>query len=116
MEAEVEEEAEAAAAKVAMELAQVAAANAVVEAAVVPEAALNVGGCSGCHQLAGQLVGPGFDAIRTKYAGREHAAYLRDKIVNGGAGVWGSMPMPPMPAVEEDALQQIVAWLTSGEE
>ena len=95
---------------------QLAAASAAVEAAVAPEAALNAGGCSGCHQMAGQLVGPGFDAIRTKYAGQEHAAYLRDKIVNGGAGVWGSMPMPPMPAVEEDALQQIVAWLTAGEE
>ena len=95
---------------------QLAAASAAVEAAVAPEAALNAGGCSGCHQMAGQLVGPGFDAIRTKYAGHEHAAYLRDKIVNGGAGVWGSMPMPPMPAVEEDALQQIVAWLTAGEE
>ena len=95
---------------------QAAMANAVVEIAVAPEAALTAGGCSGCHQMAGQLVGPGFDAIRTKYAGQEHVAYLRDKIVNGGAGVWGSMPMPPMPAVEEDALQQIVAWLTSGEE
>jgi cytochrome c len=95
---------------------QVAAASADVEAVVAPEAALTAGGCSGCHQMAGQLVGPGFDAIRTKYSGQEHAAYLRDKIVNGGAGVWGSMPMPPMPAVDDDALQQIVAWLTSGEE
>ena len=95
---------------------QVAVASAVAEAAVTPEAALTAGGCSGCHQMAGQLVGPGFDAIRTKYFGQEHAAYLRDKIVNGGAGVWGSMPMPPMPAVDDDALQQIVAWLTSAEE
>ena len=95
---------------------QVAAASAGVEVAVAPEAALTAGGCSGCHQMAGQLVGPGFDAIRTKYAGQEHAGYLRDKIVNGGAGVWGSMPMPPMPTLGEDALQQIVAWLTSGEE
>ena len=95
---------------------QVAIAYAVEETALAPEAALNAGGCSGCHQMTGQLVGPGFDAIRTKYPGQEHAAYLRDKIVNGGAGVWGSMPMPPMPAVDDDALEQIVAWLTSGEE
>ncbi|MGB0624854.1 MAG: c-type cytochrome, partial [Luminiphilus sp.] len=88
----------------------------VVEAAVAPEAALTAGGCSGCHQMAGQLVGPGFAAIRAKYAGQEHAAYVRDKIVNGGAGVWGGIPMPPMPAVDDEALQQIVAWLTSGEE
>jgi hypothetical protein len=26
------------------------------------------------------------------------------------------MPMPPMSAVGDDALQEIVAWLTSGEE
>ena len=95
---------------------QLAAASTVVDAVLAPEAALTAGGCSGCHQMTGQLVGPGFDAIRAKYAGQEHAAYLRDKIVNGGAGVWGSMPMPPMPAVDDDALQQIVAWLTSGEE
>ena len=91
-------------------------ASVVAVAAVAPEAVLTAGGCSGCHQMAGQLVGPSFDAIRAKYVGQEHAPYLRDKIVNGGAGVWGSMPMPPMPTVDDDALQQIVAWLTSGEE
>ena len=95
---------------------QFAAASTAVDAVLAPEAALTAGGCSGCHQMTGQLVGPGFDAIRAKYAGQEHAAYLRDKIVAGGAGVWGSMTMPPMPAVDDDALQQIVAWLTSGEE
>ena len=95
---------------------QLAAANVMVEAVLPHEAALTAGGCSGCHQMAGPLVGPGFDAIRAKYVGQEHAAYLRDKIVNGGAGVWGSMPMPPMPMADDDALQQIVAWLTSGEE
>ena len=98
------------------EPAQIARASDVAEVAMAPEAALNAGGCSGCHQMAGQLVGPGFDAIRARYAGQEHAAYLRDKIVNGGAGVWGAMPMPPMTTVADDTLQQIVAWLTSGGE
>jgi cytochrome c len=98
------------------EPAQIARASDVAQVAMAPEAALSAGGCSGCHQMAGQLVGPGFDAIRARYAGQEHAAYLRDKIVNGGAGVWGAMPMPPMPTMADDALQQIVAWLTSGGE
>lgn len=98
------------------EPAQIARASDAAEVAMAPEAALSAGGCSGCHQMAGQLVGPGFDAIRARYAGQEHAAYLRDKIVNGGAGVWGAMPMPPMPTMADDALQQIVAWLTSGGE
>ena len=98
------------------EPAQIARASDVAEVAMAPEAALSAGGCSGCHQMAGQLVGPGFDAIRARYAGQEHAAYLRDKIVNGGAGVWGAMPMPPMTTLADDTLQQIVAWLTSGGE
>ena len=100
----------------AAEREQLAAASALVEVVLAPEAALTAGGCWGCHQMAGQLVGPDFDAIRAKYAGQEHAAYLRDKIVNGGAGVWGAMPMPPMTTVADDTLQQIVAWLTSGGE
>ena len=95
---------------------QLATVSEVVEAVLPHEAALTAGGCSGCHQMAGPLVGPGFDAIRAKYVGQEHAAYLRDKILNGGAGVWGSMPMPPMPIEDDDAPRQIVAWLTSGEE
>ena len=66
--------------------------------------------------MVGKLVGPGFDAIRARYAGEENGAYLRDKIVNGGAGVWGSMPMPPMSSLGEYALQEIVAWFISGEE
>ena len=96
-----------------MEGEQLAKATMVVD---VPETALSTNGCSGCHQMVGQLVGPGFDSIRARYAGEENGAYLRDKIVNGGAGVWGSMPMPPMSSVGEDALQEIVAWFISGEE
>jgi len=63
--------------------------------------------------MAGQLVGPGFDAIRAKYAGGDNATYLEAKIVNGGSGVWGSIPMPAMPGIDADTLQKIVAWLTA---
>ena len=89
--------------------------------AAAPETLLGQSGCTGCHQMAGQLVGPGFDAIRARYAGAENAAYLEQKIVNGGAGVWGGIPMPPMPGLDSDTLQSIVTWLTaatdhSGEE
>jgi len=78
-----------------------------------PETLLSQSGCTACHQMAGQLVGPGFDAIRARYAGEENAAYLSQKIVNGGAGVWGAMPMPPMPGLNSDTLERIVVWLTT---
>jgi len=91
----------------AAEVAVVAVADA------APEKLLGQSGCTGCHQMAGQLVGPGFDAIRAKYAGGDNATYLEAKIVNGGSGVWGSIPMPAMPGIDADTLQKIVAWLTA---
>ena len=63
--------------------------------------------------MAGQLVGPGFDAIRARYAGEENATYLSQKIVTEGAGVWGTMPMPPMPGLNSDTVERIVLWLTT---
>mgnify|MGYP001040364251 FL=1 len=79
----------------------------------VPEQLLMANGCTGCHQLKGQLVGPGFADIQAKY-GPDKLEYLKDKIRNGGAGVWGSMAMPPMAAIDEAALQNIVEWLAVG--
>ena len=76
-----------------------------------PEATLMANGCSGCHRLEGALVGPGFDAIRERYRGQDVADYLTDKIKNGGSGVWGSMPMPPMAQVEDRAVAELVGWL-----
>lgn len=69
-------------------------------------------GCTGCHQIKGKLVGPGFDEISAKYKDQADAiAYLAGKIRSGGGGVWGSMPMPPMPQVTEEQAQTIAGWL-----
>lgn len=78
-----------------------------------PEQLLMANGCTGCHQLKGQLVGPGFADIQAKY-GPDKLEYLKGKIRNGGAGVWGSMAMPPMAAIDEAALQNIAEWLAVG--
>lgn len=69
-------------------------------------------GCTGCHQLKGKLVGPGFDEIAAKYNGQADAVpYLAGKIRSGGGGVWGNMPMPPMPQVTEEQAETIASWL-----
>lgn len=80
---------------------------------VDPEKLLGTLGCTGCHQMAGQLLGPGFDDIRARYVGGENAAYLEQKIINGGAGVWGTIPMPAMPGLNSDSLERIIVWLTT---
>ena len=53
-------------------------------------------GCIACHKIDGKLVGPGWSDIAKKYKGDAGAeAKLEAKVAKGGAGVWGTMPMPP---------------------
>lgn len=52
--------------------------------------------CMACHAIDKKIVGPGFKEIAAKYAGQKGIeAKLATKIVQGGGGAWGPMPMPP---------------------
>jgi len=67
--------------------------------------------CTACHAPDRKTIGPSWAEIAARHAGQ--GAYLAGKIKSGGAGVWGSMPMPPQEISAEDA-QRIAAWLASG--
>jgi cytochrome c len=48
-----------------------------------------------------------------RYAGRADAVnYLAEKIKKGGAGVWGSIPMPPQNVTDAEA-RQLAQWILS---
>ncbi|HEX6069522.1 MAG TPA: PQQ-dependent sugar dehydrogenase, partial [Longimicrobiaceae bacterium] len=68
--------------------------------------------CAGCHAVDAPSVGPSFRQVAARYTGRaEAAAYLAEKIVAGGTGVWGDIPMPSHPgmsAVEATTLADYV--------
>jgi S-disulfanyl-L-cysteine oxidoreductase SoxD len=71
-------------------------------------------GCTACHGLEGQRVGPGFRDVGRKHGARGDAvAYLNDKIRAGGAGAWGSVSMPPQNLPEADALA-LARWIAQG--
>jgi S-disulfanyl-L-cysteine oxidoreductase SoxD len=70
--------------------------------------------CLTCHGIDNKVVGPGLREVSKKYATRSDAAeYLAQKIVAGGSGVWGAVPMPPqsVPAADAKALAQ---WIAEG--
>jgi S-disulfanyl-L-cysteine oxidoreductase SoxD len=91
-----------------------AGAAAVVGMAATPWALAGKHGCTACHGLEGQRVGPGFREVGRKHAGRSDAvAYLNDKIRSGGSGAWGSVPMPPQNLPESDALA-LARWIAQG--
>ena len=59
-----------------------------------------------------KLVGPAFKDAAAKYATDKTApAKLVAKVMQGGAAVWGTMPMPANPQVTEAEAKQLVAWV-----
>jgi len=70
--------------------------------------------CMACHQTDKKVVGPAYKDVAAKYAGQKDAAdKLAQKIVKGGSGVWGAVPMPANPQVSEAEAKQLAAWVLS---
>ncbi len=68
--------------------------------------------CMACHAVDKKLVGPSFKEIAKKYVGQEDAVdKLSVKVIKGGSGVWGSMPMPASPQVNEADAKKLVTWV-----
>lgn len=71
-------------------------------------------GCNACHAVDKKTVGPAVKDIAAKYAGDTGAAAkLEAKVRNGGAGSFGTMPMPPNKKVSDDNLKSVVTWMLS---
>jgi cytochrome c len=78
-----------------------------------PEAMPAKYGCTACHAVDRKVVGPAFKEVADKYRGQEVEAKLAEKIRNGGAGVWGQVPMTPNPQVPDEDLDAVVKWILS---
>lgn len=71
-------------------------------------------GCMACHSVDKKVVGPAYKEVAAKYKGKKDAAaMLAAKVKKGGSGVWGPVPMPPNPNVNDKDLQKIIAWILS---
>ncbi len=68
--------------------------------------------CFSCHASKGKLIGPSFELIANKYAANKATiAKLTSKVINGSTGVWGTLPMPPHPAMTSTEVNEIVNWI-----
>ena len=68
-------------------------------------------GCLSCHAVDAKLVGPSYKDVAKKYTGNKAAEdQLVKKVVGGGSGVWGAMPMPGGMANEAEA-RVLVKWI-----
>ncbi|HET9821887.1 MAG TPA: c-type cytochrome [Burkholderiaceae bacterium] len=68
--------------------------------------------CLACHAADKKLIGPSYKDVAAKYAGQKDAAdKLAQKIQKGGSGVWGAVPMPANPQVNDAEAKQLAAWI-----
>ncbi len=73
--------------------------------------------CMACHKEYGISVGPSYEKIAEKYAGDENAiAYLAEKIIQGGGGVWGETAMAAHPDLSEDKAKSMAEYILAIEE
>ncbi len=69
--------------------------------------------CMACHAVEKKVVGPSYKDVAKKYAGQAAATKLSTKILNGGAGVWGAIPMPANPQVSQAEADALAKWVLS---
>lgn len=70
--------------------------------------------CMACHTVEKKVVGPAYKDVAKKYAGQDAAAaMLADKVIKGGKGAWGVIPMPANPQVSPAEAQTLVKWILS---
>jgi cytochrome c len=70
--------------------------------------------CIGCHHREDKLIGPAYQEVAAKYPSTdENINLLASKIVKGGKGVWGQIPMTPHTKITEDDAKLMVKYILS---
>jgi cytochrome c len=91
-----------------------AALAAVSVPALADQALATAKNCMACHAVDKKLVGPAYKDVAAKYSGQKDAVdRLAAKILKGGSGVWGPVPMPANAQVNEAEAKKLAAWVLS---
>lgn len=100
--------------KILFAIATLATGLVVSTAAMADMALATAKNCMACHAVANKLVGPSYKDVAAKYADQPDAAdKLALKIMKGGAGVWGVIPMPANPQVSAAEAKKLATWVLS---
>jgi cytochrome c len=70
--------------------------------------------CGSCHKQNEKVVGPSYADIAKKYpATAANIAMLGNKIITGGKGNWGEIPMTPHPALALADTKEMAKYILS---
>jgi cytochrome c len=68
--------------------------------------------CFTCHRVDDINVGPSYRDVAGKYeSNTKNISLLADKILKGGSGVWGQVPMTPHADLSKKDAEQMVKYI-----
>jgi cytochrome c len=68
--------------------------------------------CLTCHKVSEKAVGPSYQDVAAKYESTDaNIKMLAEKVIKGGQGVWGQVPMTPHPQLSQADAEQMVKYV-----
>lgn len=68
--------------------------------------------CPTCHKIEEQFTGPAYRDVAKKYENTpENITMLAGKVIKGGSGNWGTIPMTPHPSVSQGDAEKMVKYI-----
>ncbi|MDR4954592.1 c-type cytochrome [Chryseobacterium sp. ES2] len=68
--------------------------------------------CLTCHKIDSKLIGPSYQEVAAKYTDAD-LDMLAQKIIEGGKGNWGEIPMTPHTGLSKENARQMVKYILS---
>ncbi|MDO8290287.1 MAG: c-type cytochrome [Parvibaculum sp.] len=74
---------------------------------------INQKSCNACHEVDETRIGPAFRDVATRYEddAETEVDRLAEKIIAGGAGSWGYVPMISYPDITSEEARAISLWI-----
>lgn len=68
--------------------------------------------CLTCHKASEKNIGPAYKDVAAKYENTDaNVKLLAEKVIKGGSGVWGAIPMTPHPQVKQEDAEAMVKYV-----
>lgn len=78
------------------------------------QALVDANDCKTCHAADKKIIGPSHTDVAKKYEfNQANVDKLANKIISGGSGVWGEIPMTPHPGVSQDDAKKMAMYVLS---
>jgi len=70
--------------------------------------------CTTCHMIDKKNIGPAYTDVAQKYENTEAVIdTLVSKVIKGGQGNWGAVPMTPHPTLPEADVREMIKYILS---